>query len=197
MNVQFPPEQRLLVTLRLRIEMLDALWGDEYGDFKVEERCSHCKMRLTLIQILQGFGADPEDTLSACLSCKNRFPPRFVGSSSHTDYIELSLWGPKQTLQRLKGKGNESFLSLVYTSFGRSALIHFGGLKEAFAKIKVAYRHEPPIGWKRRVSPYLGRVPDQMIAEVVGTSRSAIRRLRDKTGIESFSGFTAADRELG
>jgi hypothetical protein len=186
-------DQRLLLVLQLRTQILDAVWGDQYGDnFKVEERCSLCEARLTLTQILQGFSQDPNDTLSTCPSCKQRFQPRLIGLRSQSGQAEIAFWCPNQTLAGLKGKAGEPFHSLINTAFGRSALIHFGGLKQAFAKINLQYSHDPRSGWQDRIKPFLGRVTDRTIAEVVGVSPSTVGRIRREMEIPAFTGFSAS-----
>jgi hypothetical protein len=183
-------EQRLEAVLHQRQELVAAVWGDEYGDhFKVDEQCTVCERKLTLIEILKGFSAEPTDTMSRCPKCGIRYQPRLVGMKSISSHVEVAFLCPGQTLHALKGREQEPFHALIMTSHGRSALIHFGSLKAAFAKLEVKYTFDPRKGWQDRVRPFFGKVPDAMIAKVVGASASTVGRMRREMKIMAFRGY--------
>jgi hypothetical protein len=71
------------------------------------------------------------------------------------------------------------FDELVMTAYGRSALVHFGSLSAAFAKVGIEYTAEAEKrkGWQDRIATFLGRVPDTLIAEVVGVSVTTVRNI--------------------
>lgn len=180
--------RRMALLLQYRMRILAALWGDDHGDsFIVQERCSKCDARLTLIQILAGFSQSPTDTLSTCPKCQQRFQPILVGDASQTSPTKIAFLCSEQTLAQLQGKENKPFHTLINIAYGRSALIHFGGLKQAFAKIGRDYKHEARAGWQERIRPFLGRVPDRVIAEVVGTSRATVGRMRREMEISRYT----------
>lgn len=188
--------QVLAVRMTIRMELLQAIWGSEYGDqFKVDEQCPSCRARLTLEEILKGFSAEPTDTFSTCPRCKARFQPQLRGLRTQSGDVELAFYCECQTLHALQGKENVPFAELVMTAYGRSALIHFGSLTKAFATMGVKYTAEAEKrkGWQDRIATFLGRVPDTLIATVVGVSAKTVQKYRRERGVGAFSGYENAD----
>jgi len=66
-------------------------------------------------------------------------------------------------------------------------MTHFGSLANAFKKMGVKYTKEEKTLWHVKVQPFLGRMPDKMIAEVVGVGPALISALRRSYRIPRFS----------
>jgi hypothetical protein len=66
-----------------------------------------------------------------------------------------------------------------------SAVVHNGTLKAAFAKSGITYGFVEITDPAVKVTPFLGRLPDTVIAEVSGLKLSTVRRLRQKHHIQA------------
>jgi hypothetical protein len=160
-----------------------ALHGEKYNS---KGDCSKCGHQLTYIEILKGFARDPRDFTTKCPKCGNRFAPKLIRHQKYGD-IEVSFYCPEQTLDQLKQIGSVPLYDFQtkYAAVYQSAVIHFGGLQQAFKKIGVTYICMIP-NWEKRVRKFLGRMPDSKIAELVGVSASTVRKVRTGFGIKSF-----------
>ncbi len=187
MRQQLVVSMRLSKMLSMRIELLAAVFGAEYGaNFRPNEQCPHCSMKLTLTEVLNGFSNSPTDTLSTCVHCKRRYQPFLTGLRTDSGAAEIAFYCRVQTLHGLPKLVKRPFAELALNAYGRSAMIHFGNLRAAFAEIGLTYDHDPRKGWQQRIAPFLGEVPDAQIAKVVGVSRSTIRRMREDARIKPF-----------
>jgi hypothetical protein len=99
--------------------------------------------------------------------------------------IELPFYCDCQTLAQLHGKEMlqpEQF-AREHPAIYRSAIIHHGGIRRAFEKIGIQYVFEEIGDWKNKIRPFLGCLPDTIIAECVDVSVGTIRTIRRKLGV--------------
>lgn len=170
--------------LQRQRELVEAVCGIRYqphGD------CGQCGHRLTDLEILKGFRDDPRDYTTECPLCHWRFEPRLHASTQFTS-LQIMYLCPTQTLDKLASLQNtplDEIKSLHATAY-HSALTHFGGLKQAFAQLGMEYAFEADLDWRKKVVPFLGKLPDTVIAKLLGASVWQVRRLRAAKSIAPF-----------
>lgn len=181
-------EHRLDMQLRLRVALIHSVRSELYHP---QATCPACGKFLTTVEIVSGFLNDPADFTTCCPHCKVRFNATlicyFLGGE-----IQLPFYCAMQTLEQLPEKKQlspEEFLR-NFPALYRSAIFHFGSLRAAFQKKGVNYLfHETPLGWQTKVSGFLGRVPDTLIAAVAGVPVRHVRQARRDWGIKPFHGY--------
>lgn len=173
--------------IQVRLEIVEAVWGAKYSPRAKCPAGAGCGRELTAFEILQGFRDDPTDYTTACPGCGYRFQP-ILRTTFSTGSAEIPFYCALQTLEGLRGKESLSYddLNKKHASLLHSASVHFGNISAAFEKIGCDYPLDVNLAWKEKVRPFLGKVPDTVIAEIVGTSRSSVRRLRVKHGIDVY-----------
>lgn len=173
-------EQRLENRLSLRLALLNASHGEKFtpvGD------CPRCNRKMKPREIMKGFRRDPDDFTTKCPKCRLRFEPRLIHESI-SGSIEYKFLCPTQTLARLPGmealppKELHAKSGMIY----QSALVHFGTIRAAFKKIGIAY-HFKEERQNPKITRFLGKLPDAVIAEYAGIPVSRIRAMRKKRGI--------------
>lgn len=183
--------------MTMRLELVQALHGYTY---RPEAKCDNCGRELTLLEIMRGFLPDPADFTTRCTGCGHRFQPKLVWSNQNAR-MELPFFCDIQTqaqLHPLKDKSPDE-IRREHAAIYHSAIAHHGTLKGAFAAIGVEYTFTEVVDVKRKVEPFLGSLPDTIIAEVSGLKVSVIRRMRRSAHIEACRQHTliedAEDRE--
>lgn len=181
-------EQRLQIAnamFTLRMGLMEAVNGDRFEPRAV---CTQCEYSLTPVEILKGFNQDPMDYRTTCPKCRQRFEPRLrrferVGSS-----IEVSFYCPAQTLEQLRSCQLVPFEDFrrQHPAVCHSAKVHFGSLTNAFRQIGVLYTQDENPDWREKIVPYLGKLPDTVIASCVNATAYAIRTLRKQHNIPAF-----------
>jgi hypothetical protein len=169
----------------LRLVLIQALRGEKY---EPKAKCPECGRDLTAMEIIRGFNQDPYDFSTCCARCGFRFEPELVCFYGENQ-MELPFYCDIQALdqlQELKGLTIEE-LATKHPAIYRSSIVHHGGISQAFAKIGIDYQHEEIRDWKNKIKPFLGKLPDTIVAECVDISVSTIRRIRKKLGIERFT----------
>lgn len=193
-TLRLTQEQRHLLIQRAvshRLALLEALREERYeprGD------CPRCSRKLTPAEILRGFNRDPEDFTTGCTACGHRFEPKLICFGANFS-LELPFFCSSQTLAQLSGKealSPETF-ARAHPALYRSAIVHHGGLRRAFALVGIAYPYKEVPDWMRKVEPFLGRMPDTVIAECADVLVRRIRRLRRSLGIGRYSLRAAID----
>lgn len=180
-------ELRLAVKTHLlnqRLELLQVVRGYHY---EPHATCPHCTRNLNLLQILQGFNQDPADFTTVCSHCKTRFNPKMVCSGNGWR-IELPFYCRTQSLAQLGDKSSlspEEF-NKKEAALYHSLIFHFGSLKNAFQHAGQDYKFEEKIDWETKIKPFLGQMPDTVIARYAGVSRRTIGRLRKELKIPRF-----------
>lgn len=132
-------------------------------------------------------GADPPVCCSACglpVDRRLRFEGFLPGCS-----VETRFYGPAETGQRLLAEKDTPFRLLRHDHLGlyHSAISHFGGLRQAFDYLGAVYGDAAQLDWRAQVGDFLGKLPDTVIAEVVGASVADIRRRRQQAGQPPFT----------
>ena len=182
-------EQRIKIqqlAFSLRMALIQELRGERY---EPRATCPECSREMTPVEIMKGFKQDPNDFTTCCSACGYRFEPILVCFGDGTS-ITIPFYCDMQTLSQLQRLG--AFLSPeqiesrnpgVY----RSAIIHHGGLRRAFERIGIRYDFEEIHDWKSKVIPFLGRMPDTIIADCANASISTVRALRRKLGVSRYT----------
>lgn len=162
--------------LQLRRDLVGALHG---GTFTPKATCPQCGRGLTDLEIMKGFLDDPKDYTTQCPGCKRRFPPR-LRRVEDTSTTEVAMFCPAQTLDQLPELAETPVdeFQTKHDGVYQSALLHFGGLKQAFARIGLTYKHEADLNWKKIVNDFLGKMADTVIAELAHVSAKAVGNLR-------------------
>lgn len=183
-------EQKLTVSQRLMlkkfissmmIQLAAALQGEKY---RPRAECPKCGRKLTSFEILRGFGTDPNNFDTTCTGCGKKFRPSLVAFGAAST-IELPFYCAVQVLPLLEKYAQTAPLKVkddepaVY----RSAIAHYGTLKNAFTKLGIKYDFEEIPDWRDKVVPFLGRLYDGTIAKLIGVSPEVISRLRNNLRI--------------
>lgn len=193
-SVEQKLEQRIEKRLRLRqrafalrMELVQALRGERYvpkGD------CPRCNKKMTPVEIIQGFNRDPNDFTTRCSNrrCRHRFAPILVWHANAVR-AEAPFYCAAQTLAQLPRKETlspERFAREQQAVY-RSAIVHYGGIGQAFRKIGIAYAFKEVADPKRKIKPFLGKLPDTVIAECADVSVYAIRKMRKQLRIARYT----------
>lgn len=173
-----------MAQLQRRRDLVEAVHGET---FRPKAACPACHHSLTDYEIMKGFKDDPRDYTTECPKCRRRFAPRLFHSIPGGS-VEVAFCCPQQTLALLPDLATVPLddFRTKHADIYNSAIVHFGGLKQAFGKIGLVYRHEAELDWRRRVDSFLGKLPDTVIAGLVGASRASVRRLRVERGIAAY-----------
>ncbi|MDD5340968.1 MAG: hypothetical protein PHC97_00860 [Patescibacteria group bacterium] len=171
--------------LSLRLELVEQLGGERY---QPKAHCPACGRELTPTEIIRGFSHDINDFDTTCSGCGHRFQPTII-CFGHGTEVELPFFCDCQTLHKMEGLQHLSpqEISKKEPAVYRSAIVHHGGLKSAFAKNNIDYPFQEIHDWKSKVTPFLGRMQDTVIAECCQVSTSTIRALRKKLKISRFT----------
>ena len=162
--------QRLAVDtaqLQRRRDLVNAVHGDT---FKPKATCPLCHHPLTDLEIMKGFKDDPRDYTTGCPMCNERFLARLHHRSMHDGSIETPFYCPTQTLDQM-----HNLTDIPLDEF------------QAFKRIGLVYTHEADLDWKKQVKPFLGKMADTVIAELVGAPLKTVRKLRKEHGIKAYS----------
>lgn len=167
--------------LQLRLELIEQVRGEKY---RPQATCPKCNHSLTPLEIIRGFNRDPYDFTTSCTKCHHRFAPKLVhhGRLART---ELPFYCDAQTQARLRGWETLSpdDLKQIEPALYHSAVVHRGTLKAAFAALDIVYDFAEIVEPLRKVEPFLGHLPDRMIAEIIGLKARAVGARRRELGI--------------
>jgi hypothetical protein len=175
--------------ITMKCDLIEAMHG---AKVRLKYGCPSCSHQLTAEELLKGFTNDPLDTSTKCPNCDERFQPLLAFSVGTNSDGEIYFMCANQAKYRLEQKG-DAFSRMMPDEIRKrepmmyySVLFHFGTLKNAFAKISIDYSAMEVRDWEVRVRPFLGEMPDGIIAEVAGVSVSQIRNLRKRLKIPHF-----------
>jgi len=196
MNMSMGMEQRQTMRMEQRQTMsLDQILSQKLMLLQVlrlvryspEATCNSCDYGLNPMEIIKGFNQDPRDYTTKCPKCKARFTAKLITRLRHGS-VELIFYCEVQALDQLKDLVNLSpeEIEKEEPAVYHSIRVHCGTLTNAFKKIGLSYPHEEKIDWKDKITCFLGQMPDTVIAECVGVSVYAIRKIRKKKKISSF-----------
>ncbi len=174
-------EIRQAQILSLRLELIGVLRGIKYTP---SAECPKCNRRLTPLEIIRGFNNDPHDYTTACTACGHRFDPKLIHASSLGN-IEMPFFCSMQALEQLRGMEglDPDELQKKQPAVYHSAIVHHGTLRRAFGLIGIDYSFDEATDWKEKICPFLGRLPDTVIAEAAGVSSYAVTRQRKKHNV--------------
>lgn len=186
-------DQRIEQRFSLKQELIAAIHDSGELIYRPNATCPKpgCGHKLTAVEILRGFRPVPTDPTTCCPKCKTRFQARLLAQGGLAT-VEIWFLCPCQTLSQLRfwqsqGKRWED-LEKGQQGVYRSALIHFGSLKSALLQIGVNNYKEPPVkDWQAKIRPFLGELPDPVIARTVNQSVLTIRSYRYRLGIRGYS----------
>lgn len=187
LSQQLTLEQRHLLCshlLGLQLELIQALREENY---QPEGSCPSCRHVLTPLSIIQGFRDDVNDFTTKCPVCKVRFEPKLICRDT-TGYVALQFYCGVQTLDQLLGLHTLAPADILskHPSIYRSALVHFGGVRTAFARLGLQYQFEEVPMWQVKVRTFLGRMSDRRIADAAGVKASEVRDLRKSFDIPEY-----------
>ncbi|MCR4312254.1 MAG: hypothetical protein NUV56_03140 [Candidatus Uhrbacteria bacterium] len=177
--------------LQLRRDLVEAIHGEQYTP---RATCPKCEHALTDLEIMRGFNDNPRDYTTGCPKCQHRFLARLYRSTNGIK-VEMAYFCPMQTLDQMGDLVNvplDTFRT-THAAVYNSAVVHFGGIRQAFTKLGVTYIHQVDPNWKEQVGPFLGKMADTVIAELVGVTTYAVRKLRKEMYIDVYSRREAAD----
>lgn len=180
------PKFREIVWRRQR-ELVEAVTGKKFT-ISCVCRNSNCAHKYTEWEVLNWF--DVDGFTVECPDCSWHSEPRMAVVMEHganLQRIETPFYGPSLVLDRLR-----QYLKPIPVNsrgqyaFCNSAVVHFGSLERAYALLGMEYPFGEKLDWTERVDPFLGRLPDTVIAGLLGTDASRIRRLRRDMRISPF-----------
>ncbi len=185
-GVRLTYEQRLraeTLQLSLQRDLVEEIHGRR---FVPKAECGKCGHELSDMEIMNGFNQDPSDFTTACPKCQSRFFPTLF--SSGVGSITTPYYCPMQTLDQLVAlkEMRPDYFRVHALAIYNSAIIHFGGLAQAFKRIGIIYAFEEKTEWMNKVITFLGKMPDTVIAGLVHTSAYQIRKLRKAHHIERY-----------
>lgn len=183
-TIESRQEQLVKHVLTLRTELILALHNERY---QPEATCPNCHVELTSEAILIGFNHDPNDFTTSCPLCNTRFRPKLVCLSDNGS-IEMPFYCDIQSLSLLKGMEDltPEQLKREHSEIYRSTIYHYGTIRNAFNAMGVRYEFGEIENWSDKIQPFLGRLPDTVIAKYAGQPVSAIRRMRNGLGIPRY-----------
>lgn len=171
--------------LKLRLALIQEFYGERY---KPDAKCPQCGHDLTPVEIIAGFNKDTQDFTTCCPSCGQRFQPVLI-CFGEGHQIELPFYCGVQTLAKMYGMENlkpEQFLREAPAVY-RSAITHYGSISSAFEEIGVKYKFDNVNDWENKIIPFLGCLPDTIIAKHANVSVQNIRSKRRKLGISRYT----------
>ena len=169
--------------LSLRLQLLQEIRGFRYEPAGV---CPACARQLTPLEVITGFNNDPYDFTTLCTGCGQRFEAKLKYYSA-SGPAELPFYCSTQVLHRLGEFEalNPDDMKKEDPAIYHSVVVHYGTLRNAFKKIGISYSFDEVVDWKTKVTPFLGRLPDTVIAEIVSVSARMVGALRKKHGIHA------------
>ncbi|MBI5138212.1 MAG: hypothetical protein HZA95_00215 [Candidatus Vogelbacteria bacterium] len=194
-------EARLGMQLSLRLELIDSLRGEKY---EPKGKCPGCEYRMSNGEIIRGFNQDPTDYTTGCPRCKTRFEPKLVYGMTAAGRVEIPFFCSTQVLAQMANtvgliRMSPDRIRNEYMTIYHSAIAHYGSLKAAFVKLGREYpfvERDPKKDkedWKKKIIPFLGRMPDTVVADCAEVSVSVIRRMRKDRKIRCYRARDHAD----
>lgn len=169
--------------LSLKLNLIHAMRGDDY---RPEANCPSCSRVLKPLEIIKGFSADPNDYDTTCSGCGKRFPPKLRWQSSVSSgelpfYCDLQMQAKLRGLETLNPSEFRRQEPAVY----HSAIVHCGTLRNAFSRVGIEYVFNEIEDRERKIMPFLGKLPDKIIAQYSGLTQKKIGYLRRKNKIRT------------
>lgn len=180
-------EQRMEIKSKqtmLLIELAGSLRGERYVPLA---KCPKCFRELQPHEILGGFNNDVNDFTTRCTGCGCRFEPRLI-CFGDTSQIEIPFFCGVQAQDRLQQASHmpPADIAREYPGEYRSAVVHYGTLKAMYKSLGVEYTHPELEGWRAKAQPFLGRMPDTVIANAVNVKVGVITRMRKLAKVKAY-----------
>ncbi len=171
----------LLSLISNRINTISVLSGQNYRPYC---GCFTCRNYLSLAEIFSGFSEDASINYVLCPKCGS-LQQSTLRDIDMSGTASLTFYGGIQTTHNLQGKENVDVRTFLkeYRAIYLSAVIHFGGIRNAFKKIGVDYKGNPVPDWQENAVPLLGHMPPVIIAGAANVSTDEVRALGTKNGI--------------
>lgn len=171
--------------LQLRLDLIQTL---RLEPCTVKATCPTCYHSLDADEINKGFSDDPNDFKTQCPCCRTRFAATIVCLPDGIMKMELPFMCAGQVLYRMRDLGHlqPDEIAGKHQAVYRGAILHFRSLAAAFRQVGVNYGKIELRDREVKVKPFLGQMPDAMIAEIMNVSESYIRRLRIKYEIPTY-----------
>ncbi len=180
------PEFKKIVWRRQR-ELVEAITGKKFT-ISCVCRNTTCAHSYTEWEIVNWF--DVDGFTVECPKCGWHSEPRLTvdfGDGGNRKRIECQLYGPGLVLERLPVVLKSPPWDFAeYSAICNSAVVHFGGLKQACAQLGIERSFGPGPDWRDRIDPFLGRLPDTVMARLLDTSPRFMRRWRRNQRIAPF-----------
>ncbi len=169
----------------MQIELVATLRDERY---EPRATCPKCGRSLAPNEILAGFLDVVDDFTTECTGCHHRFEPLLIcfGIGSQ---IEVPFYCGIQAKHLLREVAHlpPSEIARKHPGEYRSAVVHYGTLVAMFATLGIAYDHVELEGWQGKIMPFLGRMPDVVVAKCAGVSVDTIRKIRTGAGIGRYT----------
>jgi len=173
--------EKQLSVLQLKLGLIAAIRGVR---LLIVGECA-CLYNLDPVEVMAGFKKYPADKGVYCPHCARDVQPALSSETVPYPFI-----GPTLVLDRLMELKSLPFEELEkdHRAIFYSALVHFGTLYDAFKQRGIIRQYDPrPANWQDRIAGYLGRLPDETIAQLVGEDPRAIAKLRRQRQKPTFS----------
>lgn len=172
--------------IEMKIDLLGLLRGQQFRPTSV---CGDCGRQLTNAEILKGFRRDVHDYTTKCPDCGKRLLAKLI-IRDRFGSIEVGFLCPAQTVEAL----NMDYLTRLTPEEIRSrnaqayqsAIFHYGSLKATFKLLGWDYDFDELKEMKETVVPFLGKYPDDVLANASGIDKAIIRAMRVTRKIKAF-----------
>lgn len=142
-------------------------------------KCPTCGWVLSKSERLMCYTTDLSNIKTRCYKCK----------SFYHAYIQLGdckyvLYAQRHIIFRLRNlwsKTPDEILKL-HPAFYHSCVYNYGNITKAFLAAKIKYIYKENQDWQEKVKPFLGKLTDKVIADVVRVDPSVITKLRKTNG---------------
>jgi hypothetical protein len=178
--------QRAIFTARLE------LIGKVYNlPFTLQTKCDLCARTMPALDVISAMMCDLATGTVPCTTTRHtrigRVQP-FLTVRERT----LPLGSVKYFKENLTvlSRISPRFIRETYPVDFLAAHIFFGNLPRAFSYAGIDYPHKESVAWQEVIDPFLGKVPDEIIATCVGVVRRTICKYRDKKRIPPFDRST-------
>lgn len=153
--------------------------------------CPTCRTSQSVEQVLAGVRRSERDVSTQCATCEQRFVALLSaiedGRASRAEFLAHHQLRARLSADRALAEQRPAVLRRADAALYLSALVLYGSLKGAYGELGIDYAHdETPVEWRRKVTPYLGRVSDALLASCAAVETGAVRDLRTELGIAAY-----------
>ncbi|HYF04796.1 MAG TPA: hypothetical protein VEA59_01345 [Patescibacteria group bacterium] len=170
--------QMLNVEQALKLKQAELIAAVRGVTYQPRAICPACNTVLNREQIDAGFLRSRTNLTTKCV-CGHRFIPS-LASRNELGNMLTDYYCSLQARAALEGlhKSPPEIIAKKNPSAYHSAILHFGSMRAMYRLDGLQYAHREVPQWHSAVAPFLGKAPDQMIADVVGVPVGVITRMR-------------------